>query len=392
MRDDPDRLVVLQVLPALDGGGVERGTIEIVAAIVAAGGRALVASSGGRMASLVERAGGCHITLPLASKSPLRVLRNAKRLARVIRAEGVRIVHARSRAPAWSAWLAARRRRVAFVSTYHAPYSERTPGKRLYNGIMARGVRVIAISRHIAALVIARHGIDPARVRVIPRGVDAAIFDPERVSPDRKRRLAEAWRLPDGGDVILLPGRLTRWKGQSVLIEAMARMSHTDAIAVLVGGDQGRRRYVRELTALAERLGVSARLRLVGHCDDMPAALSLASVVVNPSLAPEGFGRVVIEAQAMGRPVIASDHGGAAETIAHDATGWLVPPGDVAALTYALDYVLALSPQERAAFGADARAAVVATYTVAAMQAATIAVYREILALDVTLDGALDAG
>jgi glycosyltransferase involved in cell wall biosynthesis len=368
--------VVLQVLPALGGGGVERGTVDIAAAIARAGGRPLVASAGGPMAPLVERGGGRNLILDLNRRGARAIWRNAAALAALIRAEHVDIVHARSRAPAWSAWLAARRTGVHFVTTYHAPYGEELPLKRHYNAIMARGERVIAISHSIAALIQARHHIDPARIRVIPRGVDPAIFDPDSVGTDRMGR---HWRVPDGQLTIMLPGRLTRWKGQQVLIEALARMTHRDVCVVLVGADQGRRAYSAELSALAQHLGVADRVRMVGHCEDMPAAFSLSDVVVNASVEPEGFGRVVIEAQAMARPVIATDHGGAVETIAHGATGWRVPPGDPAALAAALDHVLAMSFADRAAFGARARAAVQAHYTVQAMQAATIDVYREVL-------------
>ena len=371
--------VVLQVLPALDGGGVERGTVEMTQAITRAGGGAVVASAGGRLVASVERAGGRHVMLPLDSKNPWRIWRNAARLADVIRERRVDIVHARSRAPAWSAWLAARRTGVHFVTTYHAPYGEDFPGKRRYNAVMAKGEIVIAISHFIAGIIAARHGVAAERIRVIPRGVDPAMFDPARVSTDRKVKLSRAWRVPDGQPTIMLPGRLTRWKGQTVLIEALALMDNREACVVLVGGDQGRTKFTAELVAQAERLGVGQRVRLVGHCDDMAAALTLSDVVVNPSIAPEGFGRVVIEAQAMGRVVIGTDHGGAVETIEHGVTGFRVKPDDAAALATGLDAALAMSAEARAAMGAAARASVQAKYTTAMMQAATINVYRDVL-------------
>ena len=305
--------------------------------------------------------------------------RNAARLADVIRERRVDIVHARSRAPAWSAWLAARRTGVHFVTTYHAPYGEDFPGKRRYNAVMAKGEIVIAISHFIAGIIAARHGVAAERIRVIPRGVDPAMFDPARVSTDRKVKLSRAWRVPDGQPTIMLPGRLTRWKGQTVLIEALALMDNREACVVLVGGDQGRTKFTAELVAQAERLGVGQRVRLVGHCDDMAAALTLSDVVVNPSIAPEGFGRVVIEAQAMGRVVIGTDHGGAVETIEHGVTGFRVKPDDAAALATGLDAALAMSAEARAAMGAAARASVQAKYTTATMQAATINVYRDVL-------------
>ncbi len=376
----PPAPVVLLVLPAMESGGVEPGMAENTAAIVGAGGTALVASAGGRMVADVERAGGRAVTLPLNRKSPLEIWRNAARLAALIRAERVNIVHAHSRAPGWSAWLAARRTGVHFVTTYHAPYGERPRFKRLYNSVMARGEVVVAVSRHLAGLVTARHGVDPGRIRVIPRGVDPAVFDPAAVAPARMAALARAWGVPEGAPILLLPGRLTRWKGQEEMIDALARMRHRDAVVVLVGADRGRSGYARGLSALAARLGVADRVRLAGLTDDMPAALALAAIVVNASNEPEGFGRVIIEAQAMARPVIATAHGGAAETVVHGKTGWLVPPGDAAALAMALDAVLDLPAARRAQVGAHARAAVQAHYTVAAMQQAKLAVYRALLA------------
>ena len=374
---------VLQVLPALESGGVERGTLEIAAAIETAGGRALVASAGGRMLGGLARTGAGHFTLPLASRDPWRIWRNAAALEELIVRERVDIVHARSRAPAWSAWIAARRTGVRFVTTYHAPYSENLPFKRRYNAVMARGTLVIAISGFIAELIQQRHGVPPQRIRMVPRGVDPDIFDPERVNGDRVPRLARAWRVEDGHPIILLPGRLTRWKGQTVLIQALARMRNAEAVVVLAGSDQGRLGYAAELASLARRLNVEHRVRIVGNVDDMPAAIKLSDVVVNASTEPEGFGRVVIEAQAMARPVIATDHGGAVETVIHGVTGWRVRPNDPDELANMLDAVLGQALATRLEMGVQARAMVRARFTVKAMQDATLDVYREVLGHDV---------
>jgi glycosyltransferase involved in cell wall biosynthesis len=370
----PNPFTILQVLPALESGGVERGTVEMTQAIAASGGRALVASAGGRMAGQVERAGGRHVTLPLRTKDPLGIWLNSYRLGGLIAREGVRLVHARSRAPGWSAWLAARRTGVKFVTTWHGVYGEDFPGKRVYNSVMARGERVIAISRFVAGRLPSL-GVPADRIRLIPRGVDTALFAPDVVTGDRMHRLAEAWRLPPGAPVVMLPARLTRWKGGEMLLEAVARLGLPDLFCVFVGGGAD---FGRTLLARAEALGVGERVRIAGQCDDMPAALMLADVVACPSLHPEPFGRAVIEAQAAGRLVIAADHGGAAETVV-EGTGWLVPPGDASALAAAILHALTLPAEARAAVGAAARAHVVENYTVQAMQQATLGVYRELL-------------
>ncbi len=379
MTDDFEAPVVLQVLPSLVTGGVERSTIEITDAVARAGRIALVASAGGRLVSAVERAGGRHFTLPLTAKNPAALWRNAERLEALIREHNVSIVHARSRAPAWSAWLACRRTGTHFVTTYHGTYAEDLPFKRRYNSVMARGEIVIAASRYIAELIVRRHNIPPTRIHVIPRGIDPAVFDPDKIVPDRMASLARAWRLPDGAPTVVLPGRLTAWKGQGVLIDAVARLAGRGICCVLVGSDQGRRRYSAGLVRRARRMGIAERLRLVGECDDMPAAMMLSDVVVHASTQPEAFGRVVVEAQAMGRPVIAADLGGPVETVAHGVTGWRVPAGDPAALAAAIDAALALTEEARRALAQRARAAVLQRYTVRAMQDATLDVYEAVL-------------
>ena len=372
----PNSPVVLQVLPSLVTGGVERGTVEIAQAIAEAEATALVASAGGPMVRQIERAGGIHITLPLTTKSPFGIWRNAAALEALIRDRHVSLVHARSRAPAWSAWLACQRTGVPFVTTYHGTYGEGLPFKRFYNGVMARGRVVIAASHFIADLVAARHRVDPAHIRVIPRGVDPAVFDPASVAGNRVAKMAAEWRLPDGVRTVVLPGRLTSWKGHAVLLDAIARLNRPDVMCVFVGSHQGRYRYAQDIESQATRLGIAERLRLVGQCDDMPAALALSDVVVHASTKPEAFGRVVIEAQAMGRPVIASDLGGPVETVRHGETGWRVRPNDPDALAAAIAVALDLDPDERLALGQRARASVP---TVRAMQDATLDVYEMVL-------------
>ena len=352
----------------------------MVEAIARHGWTPLVASQGGRLVAAVERAGGQHMALPLKTKLPWGIWRNAGALARLIRDDKVDLVHARSRAPAWSVLEACRRTGTPFVTTYHGAYSDGSRAKRLYNSVMVRGARVIAASGFIADLVRAQHNVPEAKLRLIPRGIDPSVFDPHAALGLRVGRLAQSWGLPEHAQVVLLPARISRWKGQSVLIEALSRLQRPNLFGVFVGSDQGRHAYVRELLDQATALGVTSQIKFVGHVADMPAALLLADVVVSASTEPEAFGRAVIEAQAMERVVIAAAHGGAAETITDQETGLLVPPGDAEALASMIAAVLDAPAEAREAMGARARASVLAHYTVATMQAATLAVYEEVLA------------
>lgn len=376
----PARPVILQVLPSLVTGGVERGTVDMAAAIAECGGVALVASEGGAMVREIERCGGEHIALPLASKNPLSIRANIERLAALITERGVDIVHARSRAPAWSAYYAAQQTGRPLVTTVHAPYNGRSWLKRRYNSVMARGDRVIAISHYVADYVRKNFGTPEDRLRVIYRGIDLDIFDPARVSQERVIQLARQWRLPDDAPVIMLPGRLTRWKGQTVLLEALARLGRQDVRCLLVGSDQGRNAYRRELEQQIATLGLQPVVHLVGECRDMPAAYMLADVVVHASTDPEGFGRIIAEAQSMGRPVIATAIGAPAETIRDGLTGWLVPPGDAGALAAVLGRVLALGGEAREAFAATAMAHSRILFDKADMTDRTLGVYNELLA------------
>lgn len=369
---------VLQVVPSLVSGGVERGTIDLAGALAAAGWSAYVASAGGPLEHQLARLGARHLKLPLASKNPLVMRRNAAALLDIIRRHKIDIVHARSRAPAWSAWSAARATNRRFVTTFHNAYPIDLPLKRHYNSVMAKGERVIAISRFVGEHAVAVYGVGPDRLRVIPRGIDLAAFDPNRVTGERVAGLATRWRVPEDAKVVMLPGRLTRWKGGLDFIAAIARLGRRDLCCLLVGAEQ-RPGFRRELDAAIERQGLIGMFRIVEDCPDMPAAYMLSDVVVSASTDPEGFGRVIIEAQAMGRPVVATDHGGAHETILPGATGWLAPPGDPAVLAAAIGQALRLDDAARAAFARRARAHVAAGYTREQMCARTIAVYEELL-------------
>lgn len=375
-------VAVLQVTPALDAGGVERTTIEVAEALARAGGRALVASRGGRLEDELRAVGGELVRLPMESKNPLTLWANAAALAKTATANGVQIIHARSRAPAWPALWAARRTGLAFVTTYHGIYNARSALKRMYNSVMAKGDVVIANSDYTRAHLIAEHGAAPERVVVIPRGVDIERFDPAAVAPERVATLTARWGLPPDGATIILPARLTAWKGHVTLIEA-ARLIELRrpglARYVFAGDPQGREAYVDDLEARIEAAGLRGRIRIVGHVADMPAAFAASDVAAFPSLEPEAFGRGAVEAQAMGVPVVAAAHGGLTETVAPGVTGLHFEPGDAAGLADALEQILLLPPEQRSAMGQAGRARVRSTYTKTALQTATLAVYDRVL-------------
>jgi glycosyltransferase involved in cell wall biosynthesis len=386
----PSGPVILQVLPELDTGGVELSALEISQAVAQAGGQALVAAAGGRMELALREAGAELCRLPLASKSPVRMWRNAGALVALVRSRGIDLIHARSRAPAWSALLAARRTGTAFVTTYHGAYGQKSALKGLYNSVMARGDIVIANSEFTARLLIARHGTDPQRVRVIHRGVDMAAYDPAAIAPERIARLRRAWGVGENQRIVLQVARLTRWKGQDVLIRAAARLLHaedmSDVSVVLAGDAQGRIAYERSLRALIATFGLEGRIILPGHCDDVPAACQAATVVVVASREAEAFGRASAEAQAACRPVIATDIGALPETLRPvdksglaQATGWLVPPDDHEQLADVLMQVLSMPHAQREAMGARGRAYVAARFTRQRMQTDTLAVYDSVL-------------
>ena len=373
-------------MPSLETGGAERSTVEIAAALSREGFRPLVVSEGGRMVEELTAAGGEWISLPVNAKSPSTLIRNAWRLRDIIRTRSISLVHARSRAPAWSAWWAARKTGIPFVTTYHGLYTARFPLKRLYNSVMVRADAVIANSEWTAAHIGSEYKFAPRRLVVIPRGVDLARFAPELVAPERVAKLRAAWGANEQDVVLLLPGRLTRLKGQAVFIAALSKLLQSKASppairAVLAGDAQGRDAYVAELQHAVTANGLENKVTFAGHVTDMPAACLAADIVLSASTQAESFGRIVAEASAMGRPVIATDHGGARETVLPELSGVLVPPGDADALATALLKLFAMGPDGRAAMGAQGRAHIERNYTVERMQQDTIALYRELLAL-----------
>ena len=356
-------------------------TLDTALAVARAGGRSLVASRGGRLEEALERGGAQLVRLPAHSRNPATLAANAVRLRRLIEARGVSLVHVRSRAPAFSAIWAARRAQVPVVATYHGIYQARSPWKRWYNGVMTRGDLTIANSAFTRDHIVAEHGLPGKRVAVVPEGIDTDRFDPARVTPERVAAVRAAWGLDtaDPRPLLLLAARLTGWKGQGLAIQALARLAGPAEPLLVLAGKAEKPGEAEALRAAAARAGLADRVKLVGPVDDMPAAYALADLVLAPSTLPESFGRGVVEAAAMLRPVLASPLGGPAETVLHGETGWLVPPGDPEAWARAVAVALAIPPEARTRMGQAARDRVVRCFSLSAMTAATFRVYRRLL-------------
>lgn len=385
-------VTILQVVPRLDTGGSELATLEIAEALTRAGGRALVATEGGRMAKAIVQGGGEVIEMPVSSKNPLTIWRNAGRLARLIQERDVDLIHARSRAPAWSAFLAARRTGIPFVTTYHGAYGEFGPIKAFYNSVMGRGDLVIANSRYTAHLMASQRGVSQERIRTIFRGVEGAVFDPVSVPPGPVAKLRERWGISPNTKIVMQAARLTGLKGQRDTIEAAALLNREGAldgaVVIFAGDAHGKDAYREELIERIKRHRLEDKVRLVGHCADMPVAFLASHVALVPSLVAETFGRTSIEAQAMGCPVIVSSLGALPETIVSAEqssdrfTGWLVAPANPASLADRIHTALTLSPEDRAEIGLRARAHVAANFALAQMQHKTLEVYDELLGTD----------
>ena len=380
---------VLQIIPRLDAGGAERTTIDIAGALAEAGARALVATEGGRLVSELQAKGGIWIPFPAATKNPLLMWFNARRLAKIIARENVDVIHARSRAPAWVALGAAGKTNTPFVTTYHGSYSAQSSLKQLYNSVMARGDVVIANSAYTASLITSAYPFAQDRMAVIHRGTDLRRFARTAVDTARVQRMRKSWDVGPEDRVILLAARLTAWKGQKVLIEAarlLAERGVTDVRYILAGDDQGRSGYVRELDAAIEKANLKGLVTRVGHVSDMPAALAASAVLAVTSTEPEAFGRSAVEAQAMGTPVVVTDLGAVAETVLtpprvtrENRTGWTIPPNDPQALADVLESILVMGAAGRDALAERARNHVEKSFGLEKMCGQTLEIYSRLI-------------
>ena len=382
-------ITLLQIVPKLNAGGAERTTLEIARANIERGGRSLVAAHGGSMLQQLQEIGATLFDLPVHSKNPATVYANIDRLAALARNKNVELIHARSRAPAWSARAAARRLGLPYVATHHGAYRAESFLKRGYSHAITSADRVIANSKFTARAMV-NGGVETSRIRIIPRGVDVEKFNPAQVAHARVQSLEAAWGLKENQQSVefrcLLPARLTSWKGHKVAIDAAAKLKFEAAYGqapkmalVFCGGAQDKQQYTQGLREYVVERGVADMVRIVGECADMAAAYQWSDIVLTPSTKPEPFGRVAIEAGAMEKPVIASDHGGACETVINGQTGFLVAPDSASALADNIFQLSRQSDSERADIGRRARARIIEQFSQDSMCAATMSVYDELI-------------
>jgi glycosyltransferase involved in cell wall biosynthesis len=372
------KLSVMQLLPELNSGGVERGTLELGRHLVDNGHKSIVVSGGGRLVDQLEKEGSLHIQKKIGSKSPL-ALSYIWPLRQIMKKSQVDIVHLRSRMPAWIGYLAwqslGNRNRPVLVTSFHGYYSVNR-----YSAIMTKGDGVIAVSRGIEQHIAEKYNRSN-NVRLIVRGVDIASFAPGKVAQKRLETLVKQWGIDPVKPTLMLPGRLTRWKGQGVFLNSLLQVKNSNYQAVLVGDIDDNPGFTKELQSFLDKNNLADRVRLVGHCHDMPAALLLADIVLSTSSSePEAFGRTTIEAMAMGKPVIATAHGGSLETVLPGKTGWLVKPDDAEELAAVLEEALAMDEKQLKILGEYGRRHVTDNFSSQAMCEKTLAYYYELLA------------
>lgn len=380
-KDKVNNPVILQVLPELGQGGVELGTIQVAEALVNEGITNYVASSGGRMVHQLERMGVEHITLPLKSKNPFIMWQNSKKLADIIKKKGINIVHARSRAPAWSAYWAARKCGVHFMTTFHGTYGLGPWGiKKIYNKIMAMGEKVIAISSHIKKHVLQNYQIPEEKIAFIHRCVDVEKFNPSSITAERLKTIIEQYDLPTDKKIILLIGRLTHWKGQELMIDALAKIKERgDFHCVFTGDDQGRKKYTEGLINKINQYDMNGFFTFIRHTDDVPALMKACDIVVSTSIEPEAFGRIAAEGEAMGKIVLASNIGGSLDNIKDGITGRHFKSGDADDLAEKIVWALDLPEDERKKMSQAAENFVKENFTKQIMCDKTLAVYRDLI-------------
>ena len=380
------KLNVLQVIPKLGYGGAETGCYDIAHFLPENDCGSFLATSGGELLKFVKKDKVKLIKLPVHSKNPLLIILNTLVLIFFIIFYKINIIHARSRAPAWSCYLASLVTRRIFVTTFHGTYNFKSKIKKFYNSVMLRAKLTIAGSNFIFGHINENYSeylSKGKKLRVIFRGINIDYYNSQNISVLKQEKLKQEWGLDSNKFIILLPGRLTYWKGQEKFIESLNILVEdyniTNFQAIILGSDQGRKVYSKKLNNLVQRYSLNKKIKFIQHCNEMPLAYSLADVVVSASIEPEAFGRVSVEAQSMGKPIIASNIGGSKETIINKKTGFLYNHDDPRELAKSLNAVIQLSPDELKFMGNEGRKNITKKFDVETMCQSNLKEYRRLI-------------
>ena len=379
-------LKVLQVIPKLGYGGAETGCYDLAHYLPENNCSSYIVTSGGELLKFIDRKKVKVIKLPVHSKNPFLMLFNSIALIFIILLNNISIVHARSRAPAWSCLLATKVTRRRFVTTFHGTYNFKNPFKKFYNSVMVRSDLIIAGSNFIFSHINQNYPkyLDlKKKFLVIFRGINVDYFDSSTTLDNEENRLISDWEVDKNKKIILMPGRLTAWKGQETFIEALnlvnKELGYDSFNAVILGSDQGRDIYTKKIKRLAEQYRLTSQLKFIEHCKNMPLAYKISDIVVSASVEPEAFGRVAVEAQSMEKPIIASDIGGSNETIVDNITGFLFQSGNAEALSKKIVEALQLDESRLKSIGIEGRKNIIKKFNVEKMCFSTYSEYKKLL-------------
>ena len=380
------KINVLQVIPKLGYGGAETGCYDLAHYLAEKECGSFIATSSGELLKYVKKEKVKIFKIPVYSKNPLLIFINAIFLSILILFNKINIVHARSRAPAWSCYLACLLTNRIFVTTFHGTYNFKSRLKKFYNSIMLRSKLTIAGSNFIFNHINENYYEylnKNKKLRVIFRGINIDYFNPKNISILKQEKLKKEWELSSEKFTILMPGRLTYWKGQEKFIEALNILiedyKNTNFQAILLGSDQGRKVYKKKLTSLIERYSLTKKVKFISHCKEMPLAYSISDVIVSASIEPEAFGRVAVEAQSMCKPIIASNIGGSKETVLNKKTGFLYKFDDPRELAKNLNTVIQLSQEELKLIGNEGRKNITKKFDVEVMCDSNLREYKKLL-------------
>ena len=380
------KIKILQVIPKLGYGGAETGCFDLAHYLHEHNCKSYIVTSGGPLLKYINKKKVKILRLPVQSKNPILIFLNSILLTLIIFFLNVDIVHARSRAPAWSCLIATKLTRRKFVTTFHGTYNFKSDLKKWYNSVMVRSDLIIAGSNFIFSHIkenYSKYLSNKKKFLVIFRGINTDYFNPKKIKESDKNLLKKKWNITDEKKIILLPGRLTEWKGQEMFIEAISllkkNLSELEFIAVILGSDQGRKIYKKKLIRLVEQHRLSGNVIFVDHLELMPIAYEISTVIVSSSIEPEAFGRVSVEAQSMEKPIVASNIGGSNETIINDKTGFLFKAGDSKNLSEKLKEVLNLSELTLNGIGAEGRKNIIAKFNVEKMCNTTYSEYKKLI-------------